>query len=231
MKYPSKPILGTLINRPNRFLGIVKVDGEEKKCFIPNPGRMHELMIPGTKVYLTKKSGINRKTEYDLILVEINRKLVSIDSRLPNYLLKEAINENRLTEFMNYKVDRLEPQFNDSRLDLKLTRNESQLIVETKSCTLVEEKVALFPDAPTKRGARHMKTLIKALEFGEAAVCFIIQRDDADSWSPNIETDHKFAYNVIEAINSGVKAYAYTCKISLEEISLDKSIPINLKIE
>lgn len=230
MKYNSKLILGTLIDRPNRFLGIVNIGREEKNCFIPNPGRMHELMIPGTRVYLMKKSGINRKTDYDMILVEINGgKLVSIDSRLPNFLLKEAIYENRITEFLGYKVDRLEPRFSDSRLDLKLSNRESQLLVETKSCTLVEERVALFPDAPTKRGARHMKTLIKALDYGEAAVCFVIQRDDADSWSPNVKTDPNFTNNIIEAINNGVKAYAYTCKVSLEEISLDKPILINLK--
>lgn len=229
MKHPSTPIPATLIARPNRFLGITEIEGEQVQCFIPNPGRMHELMVPGTRVYLIYKPGEHRKTDYDLTLVEYNNTLVSIDSRLPNYMLREAINQGRLPEFKGYKVERTEPTFHDSRLDLKLSDGENQLLLEAKSCTLVEENIALFPDAPTKRGARHMNTLVKALEYGQAAVCFIIQRNDAVEWRPNKNMDPEFTENIRNAVQSGVEAYAYTCEISLSGVEIKKRVPVNLE--
>jgi sugar fermentation stimulation protein A len=229
MKHPSTPIPAKLISRPNRFLGVVDLDGEPTQCFIPNPGRMHELMVSGTNVYLIHRPGDHRKTSYDLTLVEYNDTLVSIDSRLPNYMLHEAIDQGRLPEFSGYTVERTEPTFYDSRLDLLLSDGANQILVEAKSCTLVKDSIALFPDAPTKRGARHMNTLIKALEYGRAAACFIIQRDDAQEWRPNSEMDPDFTENLRKAVESGVEAYAYTCNISLEETSIQKRIPVKLE--
>jgi len=229
MKHPSTPIPATLLSRPNRFLGVVDLKGAETQCFIPNPGRMHELMIPGTKVYLIEHTGEHRKTGYDLTLVGYNDTLISIDSRLPNYMLKEAITEAKLPEFKGYQVERMEPTFHDSRLDMKLSDRENQLLFEAKSCTLVEDSIALFPDAPTKRGARHMNTLTKALEHGKAAVCFIIQRNDAVEWRPNKEMDPEFAENLKKGVEKSVQAYAYVCKITLEETTILKRIPISLE--
>lgn len=229
MKHPSTPIPVTLLSRPNRFLGVVDLNGVETQCFIPNPGRMHELMVPGIKVYLIKHSAEHRKTDYDLTLVEYNDTLISIDSRLPNYMLREAITEARLPEFKGYHVERMEHTFHDSRLDLKLSDGATQLLLEAKSCTLVEDNIALFPDAPTKRGARHMNTLTKALEHGRAAVCFIIQRNDAVEWRPNVKMDPEFAENLKKAVKSGVEAYAYTCNITLEDTNIANRVPISLE--
>jgi sugar fermentation stimulation protein A len=229
VKHPAPPLPATLINRPNRFLGVVDYEGEHIECFIPNPGRMHELMVPGTRVYIIPQSGEHRKTSYDLTLVEYNDTLVSIDSRLPNYILREAIETGKLPEFRSYHVERAEPSFHDSRLDLQLSNDTDQILLEAKSCTLVEEGIALFPDAPTKRGARHMKTLIKALEHGRASVCFIIQRNDAKEWHPHIQMDPEFTENIRKAVENGVEAYAYTCKITLDEITILKRIPVNLE--
>ena len=228
MKHASEPVQARLISRPNRFLGIVELERKKVECFIPNPGRMYELMIPGTRVYLIKRTGNKRKTDYDLIMVDYKGTLISIDSRLPNYILREAITKIKLPEFKNYWIDKVEPTFQDSRLDFKLCNKLNQILIEAKSCTLVENGVALFPDAPTKRGARHMNTLINALEYGRAAVCFIIQRDDAEEWRPYEERDPKFAQNIKKAIKKGVEAYAYTCKVSLEGVTLSKRISINL---
>ena len=229
MKHPSTPIPAILLERPNRFLGIVDLEGERVECFIPNPGRMHELMVPGTRVYLIYKRGDHRKTSYDLTLVDYNDTLVSIDSRLPNYMLQEAINQNKRPEFKDYTVERREPSFHDSRLDLKLSDGKNQILLEAKSCTLVEENIALFPDAPTKRGARHMNTLIKALEHGRASVCFVIQRDDASEWHPHVKMDPLFTHNIRKAVKNGVEVYAYTCKITLEETTIEKRVPVNLE--
>ncbi len=227
MKHPDKLIPATFIERPNRFLGIVELGGKRVQCFIPNPGRMSELMVPGIKVYVIPREGEHRKTGYDLTLVEYNNTLVSIDSRLPNYMLRETINAG-LEEFMGYKVERMEPTFHDSRFDLKLTNGEKQVLLEAKSCTLVEDGIALFPDAPTKRGARHMNTLVKALEHGRAVVCFVIQRNDANEWRPNKAMDPVFTESIRGAVDAGVEAYAYICDINLSTISLKKRVPVNL---
>lgn len=227
MKHPAPPLSATLIKRPNRFLGIVELDGTEALAFIPNPGRMHELMVPGTQVYVIPREGAHRKTKFDLTLVEYNDTLVSIDSRLPNYMLREAIDEG-LPEFKGYRVERAEPTFHDSRLDLKLTDGENQILLEAKSCTLVVDGIALFPDAPTKRGARHMNTLVVALGHGRAAVCFVIQRNDAREWRPNEEMDPEFTTALRNAVENGVEAYAFTCDINLDTVSILKRVPINL---
>ncbi len=227
MKHPDTPLRATLVERPNRFLGVVNLEGKNVQAFIPNPGRMHELMIPGTTVYVIPKEGDHRKTKFDLTLMEYNNTLVSIDSRLPNYMLKESIT-NGLDEFKGYRVERAEPTFHDSRLDLKLTDGQNQILLEAKSCTLVEDEIAIFPDAPTKRGARHMNTLIKALEFGRAAVCFVIQRNDAVEWRPNKAMDPDFAEALRGAVEAGVEAYAYTCDINLCTVSIKNRVPVYL---
>lgn len=227
MKHPDTPLPATLLERPNRFLGVVDLNGKKVHAFIPNPGRMHELMVPGTKVYVIPKEGDHRKTKYDLTLMEYNNTLVSIDSRLPNYMLKESINDG-LEEFKGFKVERAEPIFHDSRLDLKLTDGTNQILLEAKSCTLVEEGVALFPDAPTKRGARHMNTLIKALDHGRAAVCFIIQRNDAKEWRPNKKMDPEFTEALKRAVEAGVEAYAYICDVNLCNVSIKTRVPMCL---
>lgn len=229
MKHPSTPIPAKLLSRPNRFLGIVDLNGVKTQCFIPNPGRMHELMVPDTNVYLIHRPGDHRKTEYDLTLVEYNDTLVSIDSRLPNHMLKEAIDKAQLPEFRGYKVKRTETTYHDSRLDLLLSNGETQILLEAKSCTLVENKVALFPDAPTKRGARHMNTLTHALHHGRASACFIIQREDAEEWRPNHLMDPEFTENLRKAVKNGVEAYAYTCNINLDGTTIKKRVPVNLE--
>ena len=228
MRYPSRPVEARLVERPNRFLGVVEVLGSEEMCFIPNPGRMHELMVPGARVYLLEKRGERRKTRYDMVLVDYMGVLVSVDSRLPNTLVAEAVHAGRLREFEDCKVERTEPVFHDSRLDLVLSDGEEQVMVETKSCTLVEEGVARFPDAPTKRGARHMRTLVKALDGGRAAAVFVIQRDDAQEFMPNDGTDPAFGEALRLAASMGVEAYAYVSDVSLRGIEISGRIPIRL---
>jgi sugar fermentation stimulation protein A len=228
MRYPSRPVEARLVDRPNRFLGVVEVQGSEEMCFIPNPGRMHELMVPGTKVYLLEKQGEHRKTRYDMVLVDYGGVMVSVDSRLPNTLVAEALDAGRLREFGGYTVERTEPVFHDSRLDLVLSDGEEQVMVETKSCTLVEEGVALFPDAPTKRGARHMRTLVKALNGGRAAAVFVIQRCDAHEFRPNDGTDPVFGEALRHAASMGVETYAYVSDVSLRGVEIRDSVPLRL---
>jgi sugar fermentation stimulation protein A len=228
MRYPSRLIGAKLLERPNRFLGVVDIDGGEELCFIPNPGRMHELMVPGARVYLLEKRGEHRKTRYDMVLVDYGGVMVGVDSRLPNRLLAEAVNAGRLNEFRGYTVEKTEPVFHDSRLDLVLSDGNGQVMVETKSCTLVEDGVALFPDAPTRRGARHMRTLMKALETGRSAAIFVIQRGDAYEFRPNDGTDPEFGGALRCASSMGVETYAYVSDVSLRGVEIRERVPLSL---
>ena len=228
MIYPSRLVEARLVDRPNRFLGTVEVEGSIEMCFIPNPGRMYELMVPGARVYLLEKRGEHRKTRYDMVLVTHEGVMVSVDSRLPIALIAEAINADRLEEFRGYKVEKTEPVFHDSRLDLVLSDGLELVMVETKSCTLVEDGVALFPDAPTRRGTRHMGTLVKALENGRAAVVFVVQRGDAYEFRPNDGTDPMFGEALRRAASVGVETYAYISDVSLRGVEIRESIPLRL---
>jgi len=228
MRYPSRLIEATLHERPNRFLGVVDIDGREELCFIPNPGRMHELMVPNARVYLLEKRGEHRKTRYDMVLVDYGGVMVGVDSKLPNKLLAEAVNAGRLNDFRGYTGEKTEPVFHDSRLDLVLSDGQKRVMVETKSCTLVEDGVALFPDAPTKRGARHMRTLVKALETGRSAAVFVIQRGDASEFRPNDGTDPEFGEALRRAASMGVETYAYVSDVSLRGVEIREKIPLRL---
>lgn len=230
MRFSSPLIPATFRERPNRFLGHVELKGERMECFIPNPGRMRELLRPGVKVHLLEKWGPRRRTRYDLVLVEYDGTLVSIDSRTPNRVLREAIQAGRIPEFDGLRVERMEPTFQDSRFDLLLRGERSTLILEAKSCTLVEEGVALFPDAPTKRGTRHLKTLVKALEIGRAAIFFLIQRNDAEAFTPHEAMDPGFAEALREAASAGVEVYAYDSTVTLTGVALNMKLPVILQL-
>jgi sugar fermentation stimulation protein A len=228
MDYPLKLEPAIYLARINRFLGVVNYEGEKKLYFIPNPGRMHELLVPGKIVYILKKREPNRKTLYDMVLVSYRDILVSIDSRLPNKLLVEAINRSQLPEFHGFNVEKTEPFFGDSRLDILLSNGEVSLLVEAKSCTLVEKGIALFPDAPTKRGVRHLRTLIEAQGQSRSAIIFVVQRSDANLFQPNKSTDPVFSEALSDAVCAGVEIYAYRSRVSTSSINIEGLIPVRI---
>ncbi len=214
--------------RPNRFVGLVDVDGRVEECFIANPGRMRELLVPGASVYLKRYESRLRRTRWDLALVEHRGIFVSVDSRVPNDVVEESIEAGLVPEFHGYRVDRREPGFGDSRLDLQLTKGSGHAWVEVKSCTLVFDGVALFPDAPTERGTRHLRVLGEALRLGRSALVFLIQRGDALSLSPNEATDPAFAEALRGALLKGVEVYAYDSKVTLEGITINRRVPVDI---
>jgi sugar fermentation stimulation protein A len=189
---------------------------------------MGELLLPNARVYLTPRSPENRKTAYDLSLVDLNGTLISVDSRVPNRIASEAIEQGKIPEFSGLSVEKAEYTYNDSRLDFLLSGKGTQLLLEVKSCTLVRGGIALFPDAPTKRGSRHLRTLMGWLAHGRAAILFIIQRPDAESFRPNEATDPTFAETLREASNLGVEVYAYKTDVSIERIVLNQSVQVML---
>jgi sugar fermentation stimulation protein A len=228
MNYPSELESAIFLARPNRFLGVVEHMGQRKLCFIPNPGRMYELLVPGTTVYILEKHGPDRKTCFDMVLVRYGDIFVSIDSRMPNSLLVEAIMSNSVPDLAGFSVERTEPFFGDSRFDLLLSDGVKNIFVEAKSCTLVENGVALFPDSPTKRGARHVRTLIDARDKGRAAIVFVIQRCDAKLFRPNKSMDPVFAATLNDAVEMGVEVYAYKTDVNLSSITLNGALPVRL---
>jgi sugar fermentation stimulation protein A len=219
----------TFVQRDNRFRVTVELDDKPVAAHLPNSGRLTELLTPGRPCWLEPIRSPRRKTDFDLKLVEVAGVLVSVDARLPNPLLAEALQEQRLVPFQGHTGLRREVPLGRSRLDFQLQMPGGLLWIETKSVTLVEHGLALFPDAPTARGTRHVRELTDAVRDGNrAAVVFVVQRPDACCFAPYDEADAAFAEAVRSAASSGVDVYAWTCQVSREAIALSVQIPVDL---
>jgi len=205
------------VSRDNRFRVTVEVDGRRAEAHLPNSGRLTELLIPGRQVWLRPASAVARRTAYDLLLVEHDGSLVSVDSRLPNRLLREALMAGRLRR-------------GNSRLDFVLeTTDGPPMWIEAKSVTLVEEGLALFPDAPTARGRRHLIELQDAISAGDrAAVVFVVQRADACAFSPHPTAHPDFRAALQEACRHGVSVHAVACQVGLRSIDVSHPLAVRL---
>jgi sugar fermentation stimulation protein A len=196
---------------------------------VANSGRLEELLVPGYRMLLKPVSGDHRKCGYDLALVDVGSALVSADARLPNTLLAEAVAQDRVLEFLGYTRVRREVVFGESRLDLLLEGPGGDCYLEAKSVTLVVDGVALFPDAPTIRGVKHLNHLAQAVELGlRAAVVFVIQREDARAFSPHDVADPEFGAALRRSVDAGVEAYAYRCRVTATELTLADRVPVEL---
>ena len=229
MRFPPL-VEGRFIKRLNRFAALVDVERREYLAHVPNSGRMGELLVPGFRVLLVPApEGTNRKTSFDLVLVDTGSALSSADARLPNKLVAEALNRKRMPQFASYPVARAEQVFGESRLDFLLEGPGGQCYVETKSVTLVEDGVGLFPDAPTIRGVKHLRSLMAARAEGhQAAVVFVIQRADADAFAPHDVADPLLGATLREAVAAGVDAWAYRCQVNEQRIILADEVPVRL---
>ena len=220
-------IEGVFLERVNRFLAHVEVDGREVDVHVANSGRMKELFVPGWRVLVRPVIGPNRKTNFDLVLVDTGHALVSADARIPNDLVVEGVVNGQLPQFNGYTEVRREVTFGDSRLDLMLGSPKGRCYIEVKSVTLVEKGVGLFPDAPTARGTKHLHTLKAVLEAGHrAAVVFVIQRPAATAFATSAPSDPDLAAALRSAMTVGVEAYAYTCVVTERDICLDQPLAI-----
>ena len=215
--------------RLNRFAARVEVDGKDGIAHVPNSGRLRELFVPDAEVYVSPAPNPDRKTAFDLRLVRIDNVLVSCDARLPPALIAEAHALGNLPQFQSYPAIEREVTFEESRLDLCFSGPEGRVYVETKSVTLVCAGTALFPDSPTTRGTKHLRTLMKAVDQGHrAAVIFVIQRNDARLFTPYRSADPEFAAALEEAVAMGVDVYAYGCRVTLDEMALGARVPVEL---
>lgn len=218
---------GIFLERVNRFLAMVEVGGNVEGVHVANSGRMKELFVPGWRVLVRPVYGEHRKTKFDLVLVDMGVALASADARVPNALVAEGVATGHLKQFSDFPKVRREVTFGDSRLDLMLEGLSGRYYIEAKSVTRVENGVALFPDAPTARGAKHLRTLETVIESGHrAAVIFVVQRPDASSFATSDLSDPVLAEALRSAVSKGVEAYAYNCLVTKRSIQLDQSLPI-----
>lgn len=215
MRFSRDLVQGRLIRRLNRFAVLVELDGRPELAHLPNSGRLHELMIPGLPVHLTPRPERLGRTRFDLSLVGADGVLVSADARLPNALFAEAIELGKVPALREHTALRREVRWGESRLDLLVERGHERWLVEAKSITLVRGGIGLFPDAPTERGRRHLRTLVAALGQGfRAAVAFVIQREDAVLFRPHDEADPLFGRELRAAAAAGVEVWAYRCRVT-----------------
>lgn len=226
MKYERIQV-GRFIERPNRFIAYIDIDGAKETVHVKNTGRCAELLKPGTTVYVQKSDNPERKTQWDLIGVEKGKRLVNMDSQIPNAVVKEWLEEGNLFD-LPIKIQP-ETTYSKSRFDLYVEAGNRKIFIEVKGVTLEENGVARFPDAPTERGVKHVEELIKALKDGyESYIIFVIQMNGARYFTPNIDTHPEFAEALRKAKKAGVKILAYDCDVKEDEIRLNSSIPVVL---
>ncbi|MBC7230665.1 MAG: DNA/RNA nuclease SfsA [Actinobacteria bacterium] len=215
------------LERPNRFLALVERDGRREEAHVPDPGRLSELLLPGARVRLRRSAGKGRRTAWDMIGVECPQGWVNIDSRLPNLLFAEALKEGRLAEFPPPCELHPEYPFGASRLDFLVECGGPPCLVEVKGCTLVVEGTALFPDAPTARGSRHLEELSGSLSRGyRACVVLVVKHPGGEVFRPNHETDPLFASTLRRAAAAGVEVLAYLAPWRGREISIERRLPV-----
>ncbi|HHV94769.1 MAG TPA: DNA/RNA nuclease SfsA [Firmicutes bacterium] len=224
---------GRFIRRLNRFVCLARLQDEGiVPVHVPSSGRMQELLVPEAQIVVEafpRTANYKTRGRLSKVLYENggSKFWVSVDSHLPNRLFSQAVRGQTLAEFASYTGLQPEVAFNGSRLDFLLKSSEGEAFVEVKSVTLVEEGTALFPDAPTSRGARHIKDLIESLRAGFAAyLVFVIQREDAVIFTPNRHTDPAFAEVVEEAAAAGVQILAYDCKVTPDKVALRRRVPV-----
>ncbi len=201
------------IQRLNRFVGLVSLEGVVQSVYIRNTGRLRELLSEGNEVYVAKRE--SGKHPFEIVLARRGQHLVCIDSHIAPKLY---------AEYVNLPLS-FEPRFDNKRFDLLVEGRP----VEVKSVNLVEEETALFPDAPTKRGREHIEKLIELSKEGyKPLVVFVVQREDAKVFSPNWKVDPEFSKALLNYFQLGLEIRAYKCTVSLKEIKLKEEIPVEV---
>ena len=231
MKY-QQIIPAKFISRPNRFIAIIdKGDGPEQ-VHVKNTGRCKELLIRGCDVFLAASNNPERKTNYDLVAVKKERKglaplLINMDSQIPNDAVAQWLPESGL--FGNNFIFKREVFFGKSRFDFGINDGGKTSYLEVKGVTLEDDGVALFPDAPTLRGVKHVEELIECAQKGFGAyIVFVIQMKGVYRFEPNDKMHPEFGDALRKAAKSGVKILAVDCVVTPDGIKIDSPIPVVL---
>ena len=214
-------VKGIFKNRPNRFIAEVEVDGKLEIAHVPNTGRCKELLVENAIVWLQPSDNPNRKTRFSLHFVENKGVLVSLYSQQANSIVYDAIVSGNIMELAGYSHHQREKTVENSRIDIYLSNDDEECYVEVKGVTLIVDGEARFPDAPTERGAKHLKELIKLKKQGNrCCVFFLIQHPAGKFFRPNWENDPVFSRTLNEAYSEGVEILVYRCDNQLDGIEL-----------
>lgn len=214
--------------RPNRFIARVELDGREEIVHVKNTGRCRELLLPGRTVYLEQSGNPNRKTRFDLIAVDKDGLLINLDAQAPNQVFAEWARAGRFRP--NLTLLRPETTWGASRFDFYWEDAAgAKGFVEVKGCTLEEGGLALFPDAPTLRGVKHLRELARAQGEGYACtVCLVLQMKGCRLFCPNERTHPAFGQALREAAAAGVQVLAMDCQVAPDRLELDAPVPVSL---
>ena len=215
-------VKGIFKSRPNRFIAEVEVDDNLEIAHVPNTGRCKELLVENATVWLKPSDNPNRKTKFSLHFVENKGVLVSLYSQQANSIVYDAVVDGKINELSGYDYHQREKTVDNSRIDIYLKNsNGDSCFVEVKGVTLIIDGEARFPDAPTERGAKHLKELIKLKKEGNrCCVFFLIQHPAGEFFRPNWENDPVFSETLNEAFNEGVEILVYRCDNQLSGIEL-----------
>ena len=218
---------GRFIQRPNRFIAHVELNGERVVCHVKNTGRCRELLIPGARVLLQRAENPARKTAYDLISVWKGERLINMDAAAPNAVFARWLREGGL----GFVPSLVKPEctHGDSRFDFYFEREGRGCFAEVKGVTLEEGGVVRFPDAPTERGVKHLRGLARCVEEGfEAYAVFIIQMKGVKVFEPNRATHPEFGLALQEAAAAGVHVLALDCDVTEHSLTIADRVPIDL---
>ena len=226
MRY-GRIVTGRFLRRPNRFIAYCEIDGMEEKVHVKNTGRCKELLIPGAKVFLSVSDNPERSTRCDLVTVMKGDRAVNMDSQIPNDVAAEGLRSIPL--FSEVTEIRREFRYGDSRIDIMASDRNNRYLIEVKGVTLERDDVAMFPDAPTERGAKHLRELISSRKDGYIpCILFVIQMDGISHFEPNRDTDPVFSDTLKEAKEAGVNILAYCCDVTPDTIVMTHPVDVRV---
>ena len=218
---------GVFLSRPNRFVAMADIGGRIVQCHVKNTGRCKELLIPGAEVYVSRADNPNRKTDYDLVTVRKGDRLVNIDSQAPNKVFSAYLQSGRHIQGITHMKP--EAKRGGSRFDLYVEAGDRKIFIETKGVTLEADGVAMFPDAPTERGVKHLNELAACIGDGyEAQVVFVIQMRGIDYFTPNSQMHPAFGEALLAAKAAGVAVFALDCEVTPDSLEIRDPVPVRL---
>ena len=223
-------VAGTFQARPNRFIARVTVNGQDEICHVKNTGRCAELLVPGARVYLESfPPDCPRKTKFDLVAVKKGTLLINMDSQAPNRAFGEFLRAGQLPALPAPTLVKAECAHGSSRFDFYAEQGSRRAFLEVKGVTLEEEGLALFPDAPTLRGIKHIRELALAAQEGfEAYAVFVVQMKGVHAFAPNLRTHPAFGQALQDARAAGVHILAYDCRIAPDAMAIGQPVPVLL---
>ncbi len=217
----------TFLSRPNRFIANVQLEGRTEVVHVKNTGRCKELLIPNAEIFVQENDNPSRKTRFDLISVFKGDRLINMDSQAPNKIFEEWLRRGEF--FKDITLLKRETVYETSRFDFYVEQGRRRTFIEVKGVTLEEDGVAMFPDAPTQRGVKHIHELCRSIEHGyEAYIVFIVQMKGVKYFTPNIKTHEAFGEALSHAKACGVNVLALDCCVTEDSVWAENFVEVRL---